>query len=31
LEDVHEIPEGRAFMFEGPDRLAIELVEVGGR
>jgi catechol 2,3-dioxygenase-like lactoylglutathione lyase family enzyme len=29
LEDIHEIPEGRAFMIEGPDRLAIELVEVG--
>lgn len=27
LEDVHEIPEGLAFMLEGPDGLTIELVE----
>lgn len=30
LEGVHDIPEGRAFMLEGPDGLAIELVEVAG-
>ena len=30
LEPPHDIEEGRAFMFEGPDRLAIELVELGG-
>ena len=29
LEPPHDIEEGRAFMFEGPDRLAIELVDVG--
>jgi len=28
IDDLHDIDEGRAFMFEGPDRLAIELVEV---
>ena len=28
LEEVHDIPEGRAFMLEGPDGLAIELVEI---
>ncbi len=28
LEEPHDIPEGRALMIEGPDRLAIELVEV---
>lgn len=27
LEDPHPFDRGRAFMFEGPDRLAIELVE----
>ena len=30
LEPPHDIHEGRAFMFEGPDRLAIELVELSG-
>ena len=30
LEPPHDIDEGRAFMFEGPDRLAIELVERSG-
>lgn len=30
LEPPHDIDEGRAFMFEGPDRLAIELVELSG-
>ena len=29
LEGLHDIEEGRAFMIEGPDRLAIELVELG--
>ena len=29
LEEVHDIDEGRAFMFEGPDRLAIELIRAG--
>lgn len=31
IEEIHEIDEGRAFMFEGPDRLAIELVSLGPR
>jgi len=26
IEDVHDFDDGRAFIFEGPDRLAIELV-----
>jgi hypothetical protein len=30
LEHVHDIDEGRAFMFEGPDRLAIEFFDAGG-
>lgn len=30
LEDLHDVPEGSAFMFEGPDRLAIELVQLSG-
>lgn len=28
LEPPHEFAEGAAFMFEGPDRLSIELVQV---
>ncbi len=28
LEPLHDLDEGRAFMFEGPDRLAIELVQI---
>jgi len=31
IEPLHEIDEGRAFMFEGPDRLAIEFVEIADR
>ena len=30
LEELHTFTEGRAFMFEGPDRLAVELVELTG-
>jgi len=30
LDRPHDIPEGRAVMIEGPDGLAIELVEVAG-
>jgi catechol 2,3-dioxygenase-like lactoylglutathione lyase family enzyme len=28
LEDLHDFDEGQALVFEGPDRLAIELVEI---
>ncbi|MGI9627939.1 MAG: VOC family protein, partial [Longimicrobiales bacterium] len=31
VEDVHDIAEGRAFMFEGPDGLAIEFVQLGSQ
>jgi len=30
VEEIHVVDEGRAFMFEGPDALAIEFVELGG-
>jgi 2-keto-3-deoxy-L-rhamnonate aldolase RhmA len=30
VEDVHDFGDSRAFMIEGPDRLAIELVEASG-
>lgn len=30
IEEIHDFDEGRAFMFEGPDRLAIEFVSIPG-